>query len=200
MSEFATNMQQAMDQNFTTLRIDAMIEQVERQMIAAADRIEKRPSLDGCDALKKVSSNGLVQRNKDDSGFQMMQMATGGGSMISAIGDVALDAYGSRKATQARPQDTAKLSPKQQGKVKSDNQADLRLFFAMEQRALQLYSFKSCGVEHVKLDRKADKIFPWEEITKPEFNRKLSAEEQLELAETLKFANTPKSAPMKMAM
>lgn len=199
MSHFAENMQAAMDENFTTLRVDGMVEQVERQMCAAAERIEKRPSVDGCDALKKTQGHSVVMRSKDDSGFQMMQIATGGGSLASVATDVAIDTYADRKATRARPQDKMKLSQKQTNNIKHDNQTDLRLFFALEQRLLTLQAFKSCGVENVRLDKKSDRITPLEDMTTPEFNKKLTPEEQQELAKALKFSNSP-SSPMKMAM
>jgi hypothetical protein len=199
MSHFAQNMQEAMNQDFTTLRVDEMVQQVERQMCAAAERIEKRPSVDGCDALKKTQSHSVVLRNKDDSGFQLMQMATGAGSMASMAADVAVDTYANRKATRARPQDKKQLSPKQKNNIKHDNQTDLRLFQSLEQRVLELYAFKSCGVENVRLDKKSDRITPLEDMGTPQFDKKLTVEEQQELAKTLNFTNSP-PAPRKMAM
>lgn len=199
MSHFAENMQEAMNENFTTLRVDGMIEQVERQMISTAETIEKRPSVDGCDALKKTQNNSVVKRNKDDSGFQLMQMATAGGSTASMAADMAVDSYANRKATRARPQDKMQLSQKQKNEIKIANQTDLRLFQNLEQRLLTLQAFQSCGVTNVRLNKKTDQIIPLDEMTTPEFNKKLTPDEQQELAKTLNFSNSP-SAPPKMVM
>lgn len=200
MSTLGNQMQTAMNQRFTIKRLDTMLHNVKGAMIDAANRIEKRPSLKGCDALEKTQTHSLIIANKDDSGFNMMQIAVGGGSLLSAAADVAVDAYANRKETMVRMQDFEKLTPKQEMKIREDNKNDLEIFFNMEQKLMELEAFQSCGVKDIRIDRDTNAIFPWEELASPKFNKKLSPDEMAALEQTvLQFTNSPR-APMKMAM
>lgn len=200
MTALANQMQAAMNERFTIKRLDVMMQQVKGAMIDAANRIEKRPSLKGCDALAKTQSHPLIQQNKDDSGFNMMQMAVGGGSLLSAAADVATDMYANRKETFARPQDFKPLTPKQELSIRESNKNDLAIFFNMEQKLMELAAYQSCGIKDIRIDRQTNSIYPWEEMGTPKFNKKLTPEEIAALEKSaLQFANSPR-APVKLAM
>lgn len=200
MSTLTNQMQAAMNERFTVKRLDTIIHNVKGAMIDAAKRIEKRPSLKGCDALEKTQTHPLIKQNKDDGGFNLMQMAVGGGSFLSAAADVATDMYANRKATQVRLQDFEPLTPKQELSIREANKNDLEIFFNMEQKLLELAAYQSCGVTDIRIDRDSNKIYPWEELATPKFNKKLSPEEIAALEKSaLQFANSP-HAPMKLAM
>lgn len=134
MSTLSQQMQGAMNQSLKTARIDTMIKNAKGAMIDAANRIEKRPSLKGCDALEKTSGHSLIKANKDDSGFQMMGMALGGGSALEVAADIAVDTYSNRRATQIRPQDERELSPKEEARIRQDNMNDLKKFFSVAEQ------------------------------------------------------------------
>jgi len=209
MTTFDNQMQNAMNDHFAVVRVDKMIATVEAEiasdlggMLDASARIEDRPSLDGCKALEKTQSHGLVKASKSNDGFNLMGMALGGGGLLETIADVALDSFVNRKSTRARPQDKQKLKPKNEAKIRAANNDDLGLFFqkerrvfAMEQRLLELKAFQSCKVENVRIDAKADKIYPWEDLA-PKYNMKLTKDEVLAHDnETLAFQPKQSSAP-----
>lgn len=198
MSALTNQMQTAMNERFTIKRLDVMMQQVKGAMIDAANRIEKRPSLKGCDALQKTQSHALIRQNKDDSGFNIMQMAVGGGSLISTALDVATDMYANRKETRVRLQDIEPLTPKQELAIRDSNRNDLELFFNMEQKLLELATYQSCGVTDIRIDRDTNVIYPWEAMETPKFNKKLTPEEIAVLEKSaLQFANSP-YAPLKL--
>lgn len=164
MTQLSSQMQGKMNQSLKTARIDTMIQNAKGAMIDAANRIEKRPSLKGCVALKKTQSHNLIKSNKDDSSFQMMQMAISGGGVAEIAADVAVDTYANRKATQMRPQDSVKLTPKQEAKIRDDNMNDMKLFFSVAEQLETLEFLKqNSGHEmsadlHAVIDTKNNEI------------------------------------------
>jgi hypothetical protein len=192
MSNIANQMQAVMDKRFTVTRLEVLTKKTEAIMLAAAERIEKRPSLPGCDALEKTQSHSLVLRDKDDAGATFLNSAVSIPG-LSATMDTALDiseeTYGKRKATFDRSQDRLELSEKEECQIRTENQNDLELFFNMEQRLMQLQAFQSCRVEAVRIDTENDTLIPWEGMATPQYDMKMTPEEHEEMREALKFAS-----------
>lgn len=189
MTALSQQMQGAMNQKLKTARIDTMISNAKGAMIDAANRIEKRPSLDGCNALEKTSNHSLIKANKDDSTFQFMQMAATGGSALEMAADVAMDTYANRKATQIRPQDSIELSPKHEAQIRQDNANDMKLFFSIADQLSNLEFLKeNSGIDnksdlHAVIDTNSDEIIGVKDMKfeqhgmTPKFNPNMTPEE-----------------------
>ena len=202
MSAISNNMQAEMNRRFTVTRLDVLTKKTEAIMLAAAERIEKRPSLPGCDALKKTQSHELVLRDKDDAGATFLNGAVsmpGLSAMMDTAVDIVEETYGKRKATFERPQDKISLSPKQECQIRTENQNDLELFYNMEQRLLELQAFQSCRIDTVRIDMETDTMIPWETVSTPKYDMKLTPEEHEEMRKTLQFANKPHAIAFKPA-
>jgi len=200
MSALASQMQAKMNQHLAVKRVDTMIKNAERKMLACADRIEKRPSVGGCDALEKVQSHSLVIRSKDSAGSMILGAAMGIPGLsdtAEAVVDAGEQLYSDSKMANTRHQDHEEYSDSAIAEIKADNQSDLKAFYQAEQLAMQLYAFKSCGVDHVKIDDINNEIYPWDEIASPQYNKKLTPEEIAELEKAVQFTNTP-APPMRM--
>ncbi len=192
MSNISNQMQAVMDKRFTVTRLEVLTKKTEAIMLAAAERIEKRPSLPGCDAMEKTQSHSLVIHNKDDAGATFLNGAVSIPGLSSTL-DTALDmteeTYGKRRATFERPQDRIELSEKEECQIRTDNQNDLELFFNMEQRLMQLQAFQSCRVDAVRIDTENDTLIPWEGMATPQYDMEMTPEEHEEMRKALNFAN-----------
>ena len=194
MTVLNEQMQGAMDAHFSNIRIDTMIEKVQGHMLQVAEDIRIRPSFDGCDALEKTQNHSLVKRNKDDSGFKLMEMASGGGSLISMAVGEAVDVYSNRKATQARPQDKKKYSAKQEAAIRDKNCQSLTLFQNLNERLNTLQAFKSCGVTRVDI-KQNDELRPSMEKMNHDYKADNKPSHDTELEQAVHFRQTPKSRP-----
>lgn len=199
----ANQMQSRMDDLMTGIRLESALKLVQVQMLAAAERIEKRPALKGCDALKRTQSHTLVQNSKD-AGPSIMVSAAIGTPGLTDTADAAMDAaeqlYSDGKTGRARVQDRRELTPKQEAQYRDDNKNDLALFLNLENKMLALQAFASCGVTHVDILNSRDEIRPSGLVPKdPVLKPKLSEKDHEELAQSLSFRQGgPKPSGMRM--
>lgn len=190
-----SQMQQQMNARFTGVRLDTMLRKIQGKMLAAAQRIEARPHVEGCKALDYVSGHQLVIQNKNDPSAMVAGFAMGIPGLsetMDTMVDVGEKLYDDLTKN-LRPQDEMKLSPKQEARILQENEADLNFFRMLEEKWLQLLAFKSCGVTELRIDGVKDTLIPVESMKTPSFERDLTPEQERDLAETLAFR--PKQRP-----
>lgn len=133
-------------QDKMTIRLNELRQKVIGQMTSTGERIKKRPSLPGDEALQKVSNHDVMKQ--DDDGFQVLSAAIGLpglGETAGTMVDVGIDLYADRKATRERPQDRIELSPKQERQIREQNAADLHIFMELDEKLTFLNSAIASG-------------------------------------------------------
>lgn len=193
MSNLSNQMQQRMNNQLTGMRVDQMIGNIKSKMVATGERIEKRPVLEGDNSLEQTRNNDVMVQSRDSSGATIIGAAAGVPG-LSNVADAAMtvgeEMASNRNSTFERPQDSIEFTPKQEADIKDSNKQDLQLFNSLDAQLLQLQSFQSCGVTHIRIDTQQNTIFPWEETGTPSHKRKLTPEEEAEMEKTLAFRGT----------
>ncbi len=170
------------------------------RMTERGERIKNRPAVD--DSFKQIQSHQVMQKN--DDGATILGAAIGIPGLegvAESVADVAIELYGDRKATFARPQDDEELSPKQKLKIREENRMDLEVFQNLDDKLNTLNTYIAQGYK-LGLDWNGE-LIPWEEIDTPKQTMKITPEEELGLrADNLNHAPAMNlnRAPTSMSM
>ena len=180
MTALSSQMQQKMNEHFTVARIDTLITKTKAIIVNAAQEIERRPSLKGCNALAETSRHPVVIANKDESSATLMSIAApipGLSEFQEAIVNVTEDRISNRKSVHSRPQDLKRYTPKQEREIREEIAKYLAMFRQADEKLQELEAFKSCNIESVYIDSKNDRLIPVDEMEMPKYTMKMDKTE-----------------------